>query len=715
MKIGADVLRRYIQLPETLPELRDLLDDVGVEVKRVEPSDYGPILSVELLANRGDHYCYEGIAREIAGRTGDGVILPPVASVETGESPYSVEIQTELCSLFSFTMLERTSEQSLSRDEALPLQCAGLGSVLPAVDATNLASIELGQPTHAFDADKLKGPVRVRLSRAGESAWPLFTEGPVPIEEGLMVIADDEKILAIAGVIGCEESKTTEETTRILLEAAAFDPVAVRKASRKMGIHTDASARFERGSDFSRVLVGAGRVVHLLERAGWERRGPTGMFGDWNDPNRIIALDVVAAAAFLEHPLTEAEARDRLVRYGFAVSPAWPDWQTSEGWAAPPSATKTSKDRLRHTLLVRVPPARLWDVEFQADLVEDLAKSIGYNDSPTRLPPVEMGEVPSHREAVRARAEEVLLGNGFYEVITNGFHGRDLRDKLEVHPGHSLYEHVETANALERAYSLLKNSPVGQAVEAVAANQRRQQQEVRAYEWTRVFLPDADARNGLCRERHVLWAIASGHDADPTWAKSRRPADAHFFAGLVAELGAELKLPLTLSTTSVDAQFDGLLHPGRRADIVLDRRVVGAIGEIHPGVRKRFKLGKTRPVYLEIDEDALQHAPEDVPYVEPSVHHDIVRNLAFTLPSGVFSDEVGAVLAGSAPSWFQGATVVDLYAHTEAGVAVQTLTYELRFAPGPDGRTAEEVNATCEHLVRVVGQRLGDRGVQLRG
>ena len=139
---------------------------------------------------------------------------------------------------------------------------AGSSTGLLPVDATILAGLELGQPTHAFDADKVVGPVTIRTSRAGEKAWPLFQPGPVEIPAGTLVIADDVKILAIAGVIGCEDSKTTADTKRLLLESATFDPPSVRIAARALGLATDASGRFERGGDPTAPLVGAGRVVH---------------------------------------------------------------------------------------------------------------------------------------------------------------------------------------------------------------------------------------------------------------------------------------------------------------------------------------------------------------------------------------------------------------------------------------------------------------------
>jgi len=231
VKIAHDVLRRFVEVPSDPKVLRALFDDLGLEVKRVEPdgSGLGTVFTLELLANRGDHYCYHGIAREIAGRTGARVALPMVDRLEVGPSPVPLRIDTPRCLLYTATLFEHDGKaQPLAGERLLPLLAAGLHSVSAPVDATNLANLELGQPTHAFDADTIVGGIVVRDSVAGEKAWPLFAPGPVEIPAGTLVIADDQKILAIAGVIGCEESKTTDATRRLLLESACFDPVAVR-------------------------------------------------------------------------------------------------------------------------------------------------------------------------------------------------------------------------------------------------------------------------------------------------------------------------------------------------------------------------------------------------------------------------------------------------------------------------------------------------------
>ena len=689
MKITADVLRRFVKLPEEGRAIRMLLDDIGIEVKRHDVTR--DAFTVELLANRGDHHSYVGLAREVNGRTGGGFCAPEVPALSVGNAPHELVLETDLCSRYSATLLERSGDvTSLTSAELAPLEAADIHSVSAPVDATNLANLEFGQPTHCFDADTIVGPIRIRQARPGEQAWPLFAEEKVEVPAGAIVIADDEKVLAIAGVIGCEESKATESTTRILLESAAFDPVAVRKASRALNIHTDSSARFERGSDASQVLVGAARVVGLLEGHGWTRVGETGMVGDWTDERRTIEIDTAAAANFLGIDLSDDESAERLRRYGFEVT-------VSDGH-----------------LSVIVPPHRVWDVEFPADLYEELAKSIGYNDTPSTLPPVDMGALPTAADVMKQRVEDVLLGAGFYEVFTNGFHGTALRDRLGISEDHALWSHVQTTNALDRGYGLVKNNCLAQAVEAVAGNVRMGTRPIQMYEWTRTFHPNTEAENGVCHETHRLWAIAEGSVEADRWMGKPRTADAWLLKGMVEEIGTTLRVPLTVGRVDPDHPLSDCLHPGRQASITLDGETVGILGEVHPRITKAFKLKRARPVYLEITRSALLSDAVSHRYHERSVHQPIMRSLAFSLPSGVTAGEVASTLSNAGPDWLERVDIVDAFAHEEDGRSMRAITFSLRYGNREGDRSAEAVNDASSGLIDAVVAAYGDRGVTLR-
>ena len=698
MKIAANLLRRWTALPEDDHTLRHLLDDLGLEVKRAERHPTaGTIFTLELLANRGDHHCYAGVAREITGRTGAALPRQHTAQLVVGQSPIPLVNETPLCLRYTATLLERISDDH-PLDEAVGAALTVLGDAPlgTAIDATNLVNTELGQPSHAFDADRIKGGITVRLSRAGERAWPLFKPEPVELPEGTLVIADDQKILAVAGVIGCEESKTTAATTRVLLESATFDPVAVRKASRALGIHTDASARFERGSDPELALGGAARVVHLLESSGvWRRVGETGLVGDFVTPERWISLDLAAACTFLGLPLDYAEAADRLSRYGFEIRP--------EG--AEPENSRLS---------ARVPSWRIWDVETDADLLEELAKSIGYNNTPIALPPVDLGAVPTHEEQVKVIASGVLVSAGLYEALTDGFYSRGQLDVLGLPEGHPLLNHVETSNALDRAYSLLKNNTLVQAVDAVAANLRRKVEDVALFEWTRVFEPDASAPNGVCRERKVLWACVSSQDRPRAWGLTPRPADIWTLKALIRELGVALALPLSVGAADPSHPLSVALHPGRQGVVLLDGATVGVLGELHPAVCKAAGIKRERPCYLEINLNALTAPGARPSFEEPSALQPIDRSLAFTLPHRFPAVEVVRQLRASGPPWLSDVAMTDVFHHEEEGARVRTVTYAMRFQQSAEGRTADEVNAVVRDLLQAVVNTHGAAGVKLR-
>ena len=701
MKVALDVLRRFIDVPGDAVSIRRLLDEQGLEVKRVETDEVGPVFTLELLANRGDHHCYEGIAWELNGRLGLGVSRPAFCELTVGDSPIELQHDSSLCSRYTATRLVRKGDGVLPEEARRLLAAAGLNPIGPAVDATNVANLEFGQPTHAFDADTIVGPITIRTSTAGEQAWPLFAAEKVTLPEGTLVIADEEKILAIAGVIGCEESRTTDATTRLLLESATFDPVAVRLASRSLQIFTDSSARFERGADPLRPLIGAGRVVELLQAAGWEVEGTTGEVAtdsSGQSEPRSVSVSASHAQRFLGTDESPRKLADRLGRYGFGTS-------IEDG----------------DTIVAEVPSWRLPDVEHDADLLEELAKSIGYDETPIELPPVDLGATPSVWEQRRDRIEEVLLGQGFYEVFTDGFYGRRVLELLDLGPEHPLHAHVETQNALDRAYSLLKNNTLHQALETAAINERRRTWTGQLYEWTCTFHPNNadDATDGStaevpparavspATERAVLWGACFGQRGDLV-------LDALFLTGVVRAIAMEIGVPLVVGAPDPDHPLTAALHPGRVGAIRVGDHVVGIVGEVHPAVAQRYKLKRLRPCYFEIQRDALYAPGRRPPFVEPPDNQPIVRTVALEIPAPLTAHTVQRAFHDNAPDGLQRIDVIDVFVGSEEGKPVRSLTFELGYSNEDNQRTADDVNQMTETLVSAVLEHFAAAGVQRR-
>jgi phenylalanyl-tRNA synthetase beta chain len=691
VKILLEQLRTHIDLPESPREVRELLDDVGIEVKTMETKPQGTVYNVELLANRGDHYSYAGIAREVSGRTGARLKYSKLAKLDKQPADATkVRIESPLCLVYTLTELELVGEaRPLPADVLAPLIAADIHSVLPSVDASNLVNFDLGQPSHAFDADRVDGPITVRLSRKGEQAWLLFTEGPTEVPEGTLVIADDSKILGIAGVIGCHDSAVTATTKRIALEAACFDPVAVRIASRQMNLNTDAAARFMRGGDPTQPAVGAARVAYLLEQHCGYRIGTTYVAGEWQNPLRKIEVDVARTQQFISVAMSPAEMTERLIRYGFAVE--------LRDAPSPGASRRPLPQAGEGTLVVGVPPHRLWDVFFEADIAEELVKSYGYNATATTLPRVDMGALPSHEENVVAKVNELLVAEGFYEIFTDSFYGRATRDRLGITEGEPLWAHVEMQNSIERNYALMRNNTLAQALDALVTNVNLKNANVKMYEWARVYRPDMS-------EQSLLWALANGRDRGPFWGDKGRAADAIYLKGLVQQLRLELRVDLQTGAAN-EHRLYRFFHAGRCAGIFADGRIVGIFGELHPLLLQRFDVKRQRPVYLELETAALLAQPVERKYAEPSNRQPVVRSVAYSIPIGITAGDVRAALQSAAPAFLREIRITDYYEDARA------VTFEIEYL-SDEALTGETINAATEGMVAAVREKFGERVTQ---
>ena len=671
MKILLEHLRTFIDLPARPHDARELLDDVGIEVKTAETNALGNVFNLELLANRGDHYCYAGIAREVSGRTGGALRFPPVAKLNAEKATADrVRVETPLCLVYTVTELFRGDAQSPLPSAVLaPLTAADIHSISASVDASNLTNLELGQPTHAFDADTIDGPIIIRISRKGEKAWMLFTPEAVEIPEGTLVIADDSKILGIAGVIGCVESSVTDKTRRILLESATFDPVAVRIASRQLNQPTDAAARFMRGGDPSLPLIGAARVAHLLEKySGW-RIGGAFTAGEWRDPQRTIDVRVPHVRRFIGAELTAMQMSDRLTRYGFAI-----------------------EDPSEESLKAIVPPHRLWDVHFEADLSEELVKSVGYNNTVVSLPHVKMGALPSHAETVAAKVNEVLVAEGFYEIFTDSFYGRRMRERLGLEEGDPLWAHVEMQNSIEKDYSLMRNNTLAQALDALVTNLNLKTANLKIYEWARVYFADLS-------EKAILWGLVNGRDRGPFWGDKGRAADAAYVKGILEQLRLELRVDIRLGP-STGHRLERFFHPGRRAGILVSGELRGIAGELHPSVLQRFDVKRQRPVYFEIESASLLATPLPKTYSEPPSRQPVVRNVAYAIPRGTQAGDIAETLETAAPQFLRAIRITDLFELPEANA----VTFEIEYL-AEHALTNEEVNAATEAMMAAVSRK----------
>lgn len=682
-------LRTFLPgLPDDPAGFRNALDESGIEVKNIQADGARTAVTLEFLANRGDHRSYAGVALELSVRLGLPLAVPPVEPLVAGEDGPEAAVASDRCLAYTLTELNVLDGSAvLPADTVERLTLSGLHTGLAVVDAAEAAGLETGQPVQVYDADLVRGAVRVRESRSGETFRPAGAAKAVELAEDTLVVADEEKILAVAGVIGGELGRVTAQTRRVLLESAAFDPVSVRLAATSLGLSTPMSQRFERGGDPTAVHQGAGRALALLADAKAAlRTGSTSEPRRWSGTLPVLTVDSARASAFLGLELTAEDVAGRLADYGFRP--------VGEGE-------------------FEVPGARIWDVRETEDLYEELARHIGFDRLPSQELPVGIGSVPTPREELVTTIGDTLVGLGFYETFTDGFYAKDALKVLSPAAGHPLAAHVGIVNAEDRRYSMMKNNCLAQAVAAVGSNLRFKQERVRLFEVTRVFEPDAGAANGLCNERPVLWAIASGALDEGRWSGKSGTADFFHMRGVAEEAAQRCGVALTVRRLADSHPLADFLHPHRSAELLVDGVPAGVCGEVHPDVRHRAKLGGKRPVYLELDLDAWTVVPRRVGGERFREDPAVERMLDFVISPAVSNDQVAGTLREAAPEWLRSVEVADVFLPDRSTPGVRSVTYVLRFDSEP-ARPAEETNQVLDGLVRTVTERFEGEGVRLR-
>lgn len=698
MRVNLSLLRRYRpEMPDSSEDACALLEDLGIEVKRLQPSPDGDVATLELLANRGDHHCYVGIARELGGRLERPTPAPP-SSEPAPEPSAAPAVETATCLAFGIgrCTLADADPGRLPEEwrDALALNDEHTG--LLAVDAANVVGREIGQPLHVYDADRVSGPLRVRLSDEGEPADLLDSDEPVPLPAGLTVVADDEGVVAVAGVMGTRRTAVTATTRRLLVESGLFDPVAVRRAARALRRQTAAATRFERGADPGLVRAGAARAVALL--GAWGALAP-GAEWTWSESKcptdsrlepREITLDLDRLDTYYATSFDPAAVERRLSCLGFRVG----------GDAA------RDGGRLR----VGVPGHRLWDVFDLECLYEEVGRVWGFDSFPAVLPETGGGAAPTARRRAQSALEQVLVGYGFFEVMTDGFYSRSAHERLGLSAGSPLHRHVELRNAIDRNFSLLKNNALLQALDVADYNQRHSLTCGKYFEFTHLFEAVGDDGH---RELPVLWGMLWGEETYGAWQHGGTSFDFWYLKGVLEEMahacGARVELRRAAERPSPVAE---LLHPNRSAHLVVDGREIGLCGEVHPAVTANWKLRTERVLYFELDWTALvaEERPADAAPVDDMPEHPLLRrDLALHLPAGLTAGEVRERMEAVSPLPLAWVHVTDLY---ESG-DVRAHTFELAFE-NDNTVTAEQVNAAMGAITAHVLDRFRERGVYQR-
>ena len=532
------------------------------------------VLELAITANRPDGLSMLGIAREVAALTGASLSLPAAAApVAASPLPVGTDVQDRIeeGGLFSLTALSGVQVGPSPRWLQSRLERAGLRPINNVVDITNLVMLEQGQPLHAFDADRLArlsenqlDPAAIDL-RAGRPAEAFTTLDGTEhsLSEDAWVVSYADHAIALAGVMGGQTTAVDGDTTSIWLEAAMFAPQTVRKSARSLGLRTDASSRFEKGLPVEVTLGAADRAVALLQ----ELCGAT-VESRWLHQRSEAAKEPLElrrdalhnllgpiAADGAEEDLADAEIERILQALGCSLE------QAEEGW------------------LVHVPPARAMDLQREVDLIEEVARLVGYDRFASHLPdPIAPGGLTPVQEAER-RLRRLLAAAGLQEVCS-----LSLGPAEAERPGADPSRRVPLANPLLADYSHLRDSLVDELLFAAQRNLKAGRSGFWAFEIGNVF--DATAK-GSPQSQHLAGLICGSRQAE-LWSQSGKPQALDYFSarGLLQSALAGLKLPVEDRRLSEHP----LLHPGRAAQIVVEGRPAGFFGQVHPELAEQYDL-----------------------------------------------------------------------------------------------------------------------------
>jgi phenylalanyl-tRNA synthetase beta chain len=636
MKILTAWLRRYLpNLPVDDRQLAENLTLRGIAVEGIHDlgAGNGSLFEMDITTNRVDAMNHYGIAREAA--TIYGLDLTPLRislpEAKPAPSPFPVQIEAkDACGRFTARVLRNATIRSGAADGPLSAEMARYFSLLEqkrisnAVDATNFAWLAMGQPTHAFDLDMIEGGIVVRRARQGEKLKTLDgVERALDPED--LIVADHAKPLALAGVMGGWETMITPATTNVLVEAAWFDPVAVRRTARRHGLHTDASHRFERGADFNAAPLASALVCMVLLESGGHVEG------------ELVDVTVPAVEARTAGRKPVALALSEVHRLlGTTVDPEGISAATVEAvlQALGCGLATESSGNWR----VRLPSWRL-DLDREIDLVEEVARVYGYNRFANTLPAF----AGSVRELPNAAAEfalrRSLLAAGFHEAISSTFASNEDASLTAPQPGLV----VPLGNPLSEEAGVMRPSLIPGMISMLAGNLYRDVGDVRLFELGAVFSGTTEKVD----ERLALSIGAAGGVAQSGPHHPSRGLDFYDLKGAIEQLLTRFQAKsFYFDSFSADAGLTPpWLHPYRAARVVVEGVTAGWFGQLHPNLATQRKL-KEAVLIGELYLDRLFQLPTRKPAVrELSRYQAVRRDFSLWVPEKTKWAEIDSVLA----------------------------------------------------------------------
>ncbi len=619
------------------------------------------VFTLKITPNRADCLSIKGLAREVAGLTqcANTPVAVQTAAVQSGRiQPVRIDAPAD-CGRFLSRVIENVNAEAPTPDWLKQrLARSGIRSISALVDIGNYVMLELGQPMHVFDADKLSGSIIVRRAAEGETLECL-NEKTVCLSENTLVIADEQGALSMAGIMGGAASAVSDGTKNIVLEAAWFAPEIIAGKSRQYGFGSDSSFRFERGVDFELQRDAIERASELvLQICGGAAGEITEAVGKLPE-RKTVAVRTARVEKLLGVAVDEARIESILAALGLQP--------------------KKVSDGLQTTS-----PSFRYDIEIEADLIEEIARVYGYENIPDdatsgRLKMLALPETRRNRFAVYNQ----MAARGYQEVVSYAFVDEQWERDFAANENS-----IRLQNPLAAQYSVMRSTLIGGLVEILQNNLNRKQNRVRVFEIARVFSKGSDGR--FVQNEHIGGLVYGSADPEQ-WGEKTRAADFYDVKGDVEDLlGGK-------NVSFVKAEHPAL-HPGRTAEIVMDGHTVGFIGELHPQWLQKYDLPQAALVF-EIDMAAVLGKEKTV-YRTVSKFQPVRRDLAFVLPENVPHDVLLGALNSVKSSLVQEIAAFDVYRGAGLPEGMKSIAVKVLLQDAEATLTDEAVEPLIEKLVK---------------
>jgi len=654
---------------------------IGIDVKEVLGLN-DVVIDIDLTANRADCFSIIGLAREIAALTGCPLKMPTmdVAEAAGGNAQEMATIKIEapeLCPRFAVRVLKNIKITESPEWMQKRLRACGMRPISNVVDVTNYVMLELGQPMHAYDYDKVAGhTLVVRRGGEGEKLMTL-DEQERTLDPSMIVIGDAERAVGLGGVMGGFDTEVTGETVNVMLEAASFHGPSIRRTSRSLGLRSEASGRFERGVDTIKTQNALNRAAYLLEQMG---------------ACETVAGIVEAYPEEIKPAVIKVTPEVISGRVGITIS--------KEEMVKTLTALEFGVEEEGDALVITAPSWRN-DVTCNADISEEIARIHGLDHIESHMPVLGMAQGRQFVvEDVKDSIQDYMVAVGMNEVMTYSFINQSAFDKLQLAADDSRRNAIELLNPITDEFRVMRTTMAPSVLNAAAYNLARQHNKVAIFEVGRVYLPKELPLKEQATEKSMLCAVISGKCNDLNWCTCRDNVDFYDMKGVVEGLMTKLML----NDYKLVHYAVPYLHPGKSCAVEVDGKIIGWFGELHPLAQEAFGLPQEAYI-LEMEVEPLVAAAIAVPkYKHLAKYPSMSRDIAVVVPLEVTNAELEAVIREHAGELLIGVKVFDIYTGKQVAEGCKSMAFNLTYQAADRTLTDAEVDASMKTVIAKVAE-----------